>query len=94
MSCKRESLSGIMDELLESQTPSAKKLKCSSPVLNGSEEPSLSGRALLSIEAGDYECSICLSLLVDPVVGEFKNQIHFLKNMYGMVFLQGLRNNK
>ena len=31
---------------------------------------STSGRATLQVEAGDYECSICLQILVDPVVGE------------------------
>jgi len=28
-----------------------------------------SGRATLQVDVGDYECSICLQILVDPVVG-------------------------
>lgn len=29
-----------------------------------------SGHATLQVDAGDYECSICLQILVDPVVGK------------------------
>ncbi|GAX79505.1 hypothetical protein CEUSTIGMA_g6946.t1 [Chlamydomonas eustigma] len=70
MSCKRDSLSEVSSNTPESLLPAAKKLRCSSSSLNDGEEASISGRALLSIEAGDYECSICLSLLIDPVVGQ------------------------
>ena len=39
-------------------------------VSNNQQAALNSGCATLDIDASDYECSICLQILVDPVVGE------------------------